>query len=52
MFIVSDHIVNAVNSWIENISIHSEAVRGLLTIRWYGTTEAIKVDVLVRVVKL
>lgn len=52
MFIVSDHVVNAVDSWIENVSIHSEAVRGFLTIRWDGAPEAVQVNVLVRVVEL
>jgi hypothetical protein len=41
MFIVSDHVVNAVDSWIEDVSIQSEAVRGFLAIRRDSSTEAV-----------
>jgi len=52
MFVVSDHVVYAVDAGIENVAIHSEAVGGFLTIGRNSTTETIKVYHFVRIVEL
>jgi len=47
-----DHLVEAVDSGIEDVSIESEAVRGSIVVGWDGSSKAIEVDVLVSVVEL
>jgi len=52
ILVAVDHLVEAVDSGIEDISIESEAMRGSIVVGWDGSAEAIQIDVLVSVVEL
>ena len=50
--IVLDGFLNTVDSWVENVSVQSEAMRCLIRYRWDITSKAIKIDHFVSVVEL
>lgn len=52
MLVVLDDILQPINSWIEDITVHSEAVRCSLSIWWNTAAKAEQVDLLVGVVVL
>ena len=52
VFVVCNHFIQVVHSWIENITVQRKTMRCLLHKRWDCTTETEKVDFLVSVVKL
>ena len=43
---------NAINSWVEDISVQSEAVRGSIIVWWNCPSESIQVNHLIVVIEL
>jgi len=52
ILIALNNTLHSCNTRIENISVHSEAVRRTVSVRRNGTTKTVKVDHLVRVIEL
>ena len=52
VLVALDHLLEAVNSWVEDVTIQGEAVGCALSVRGYGTTKTIERDLLVSVVVL
>jgi hypothetical protein len=52
MSVMVDNLIQPIDSWIKNITVHCKAVSSSLTEWRHSTTEAVKIDKLVTVVVL
>jgi hypothetical protein len=52
MLVVLNDFLKIIDSWIKDVTVHSETVSGLLSIWGHTTTEAEQVDSLVSIVVL
>lgn len=50
--VVLDDGIKSINSWIENVTIQSEAVGSSVVIWWNSTTKSIKIYLFVGIVEL
>lgn len=50
--VTSNHFLDAVDLWVENIAVQSETVGASLSVRRDGAAKAIQIDLLTRVVEL
>ena len=52
LLILGDNFLNAVDSWVEDVSVQSETVRCTICLRWDCATKTVQVYHLVGVVEL
>ena len=52
MLVGKSDALKAINTWIEDVTVHGEAMRCPVVVRCNCTTEAIQLDLLVSIVKL
>ena len=50
--VACNHFLDAVDLWVENITVQSKAVGATLSVWWDGAAEAVQIDLLARVVEL
>jgi len=49
---VGDDLVDAVDAWVEDVSIKSEAVGRPVSVGWHSAAKTVQVDLLVAIVEL
>jgi len=52
LLVGSDNTFKAINSWIEDISVHCETMRRSVRVRWNRSSESVEVNLLVSIVEL